>query len=431
MVDQMPFKIIVSDNEPSLCSEGLSEYLKSTGTFYWGKGYERLNSPVYCPTANGLAEKIVGIVKTKFKHLTSKAIPFSKLMSYALREINHQFRRSGETPAAKFYGMTAHLKLYKEPLGLPEPTDPTPIYFKKSRKEQEFMLGTLVAKLGQRILMIQDCFGDVHAVSKDFTHFQGKEVYTLKDTFMTAGELVPKIEDPDESDLDDFSDISVETAVPGEDVGYTSDPDEAAFLSQFEAVAGHDDGLPHPKKDDVADDELSLKKILEKELESPETDTIAFIDGSSYSGGGYGILLYHRDEPNESFAAEVISERNVKCGAAKPTGGRMEILALQKILEIAATRKFRRTIIFTDYKNAVGALKLNWIANWDEKNYVGVKHPYLWKSIYELSRQVKCAVFKIKAHVNIAPQETADQLAKGLSPKTIPDINNYFKKGSE
>lgn len=113
MVDQLPFKIIVSDNEPSLCSQGLSEYLKSTGTFYWGESYERLNSPVYCPTANGLAEKIVGIVKTKFKHLTSKAIPFSKLMSYALREINHQFRRSGETPAAKFYGMTAHLKVCK------------------------------------------------------------------------------------------------------------------------------------------------------------------------------------------------------------------------------------------------------------------------------------------------------------------------------
>uniref|UniRef100_A0A0K0FHQ9 Integrase catalytic domain-containing protein n=2 Tax=Strongyloides venezuelensis TaxID=75913 RepID=A0A0K0FHQ9_STRVS len=431
MVDQMPFKIIVSDNEPSLCSQGLSEYLKSTGTFYWGKSYERLNSPVYCPTANGLAEKIVGIVKTKFKHLTSKAIPFSKLMSYALREINHQFRRSGETPAAKFYGMTAHLKVYKEPLGLPEPTDPTPIYFKKSRKEQEFMLGTLVAKLGHRILMIQDCFGDVHAVSKDFTHSQGKECYTLKDTFMTADEPLPKVEDLDDSSLDNLLDISVETAVPGEDVGYTSDPDEAGFLSQFEAVFDHDDGLSNLKNEDVADDKLTLMKILEKELQSPETDTIAFIDGSSYSGGGYGILLYHRNDLDKNFAMETISERNIKCGAAKPTGGRMEILALQKILEIAATRKFKRTVIFTDYKNAVGALKLNWIAHWDEKNYVGIKHPYLWKSIHDLSRQVKFVVYKIKAHANIAPQETADQLAKGFLPKNIPDFNNYFKKGSE
>uniref|UniRef100_A0A0K0FSB2 RNase H domain-containing protein n=1 Tax=Strongyloides venezuelensis TaxID=75913 RepID=A0A0K0FSB2_STRVS len=157
---------------------------------------------------------------------------------------------------------------------------------------------------------------------------------------MTVDESLLNVENFDDSNLDNLLDISIETLVPG-DVGYTSDPDEAGFLSQFEAVFDHDDGLSHLKNDDVADDKLSLIKIFEKGLQSPETDTIAFIDGFSYSGGGYGILL------------------NIKCGAAKPTGGRMEILALQKILEIAATRKFKRTVIFTDYKNAVEALKLN------------------------------------------------------------------------
>uniref|UniRef100_A0A0K0FRW0 RT_RNaseH_2 domain-containing protein n=1 Tax=Strongyloides venezuelensis TaxID=75913 RepID=A0A0K0FRW0_STRVS len=211
-------------------------------------------------------------------------------MSYALCEINHQFRRSGETPAAKFYEVEKRARVYIR-------------YF--------------LSKLGHRILMIQDCFEDVHAVSKDFTHSQGKECYT----------------DFDDSNLDNLLDISIETLVPG-DVGYTSDPDEAGFLSQFEAVFDHDDGLPHPKNDDVADDELSLMIILEKELQSPETDTIAFIDESSYSEGGYGILLYHRNDLNENFAVETISKRNIKCGAAKPTGERMEILALQKILKL-------------------------------------------------------------------------------------------------
>uniref|UniRef100_A0A0K0FRI2 RNase H domain-containing protein n=1 Tax=Strongyloides venezuelensis TaxID=75913 RepID=A0A0K0FRI2_STRVS len=76
----------------------------------------------------------------------------------------------------------------------------------------------------------------------------------------------------------------------------------------------------------------------------------------------------------------------------------MGIPALQKMLEIAATGKFRRTIVFTDYKNVVGALKLNWIANWDEKNYVGVKRPYLRKSIHYLpctfySKRLHCSSY--------------------------------------
>uniref|UniRef100_A0A0K0FRI3 Retrovirus-related Pol polyprotein from transposon TNT 1-94 n=1 Tax=Strongyloides venezuelensis TaxID=75913 RepID=A0A0K0FRI3_STRVS len=210
-----------------------------------GESYERLNSSAYCSTANGLAEKIVEIVKTKFKHLTSNAIPFFKLISYALREINHQFRRSGKTLAAKFFGMTAYLKLYKKSLGLPESTNSTPIYFKKSRKKKVYVRYSCSQVRTPNL-------DDSRLLLRCLCSIQGLHTLPRKRMLHVEGHI------------HDY--ISVKTAVPEEDVGYISNPDKAAFSSQFEAVAGHDDGLLHLKNDDVANDELSSMKILEKEL---------------------------------------------------------------------------------------------------------------------------------------------------------------------
>uniref|UniRef100_A0A0K0FRG4 RT_RNaseH_2 domain-containing protein n=1 Tax=Strongyloides venezuelensis TaxID=75913 RepID=A0A0K0FRG4_STRVS len=260
-----PFDVTKAKAEKSQLPIGVPEV---NWSILLGESYERLNSSVYCSTANDLAEKIVKIVKIKFKHLTSNAIPFSKLISYTHREINHQFRRSGKTPAAKFFGMTVYLKLYKKSLGLPESTNSTPIYFKNQVRTPNL--------------------DDSRLLLRCLCSIQGLHLLPRKRMLHV------------EEHIHDY--IFVETAVQEEDVGYTSDSDEAAFSSQFEAVSGHDDGLLHQKNDDVANDELSLMNILEKELQSPETGTIAFIDESSYSGGGYGILLYHSNKSNENFA---------------------------------------------------------------------------------------------------------------------------------
>ena len=135
-----------------------------------------------------------------------------------------------------------------------------------------------------------------------------------------------------------------------------------------------------------------------------------FTDGACSGNpgpGGYGIIM---EWVGKKYKKEFSQ------GFKKTTNNRMELLAVIVALEKIKTPEVVITV-FSDSKYVVDAVEKKWIANWQRKQYKGVKNPDLWKRFLTIYNPKTTKFNWIKGHNEHPENERCDFLAVEASKK--------------
>ena len=126
-----------------------------------------------------------------------------------------------------------------------------------------------------------------------------------------------------------------------------------------------------------------------------------YSDGSSLGNPGYGgycaILRYGKHE------------KIIKGAKENVTNNQMELMAV-----IEGLKKIKEPceVLITSDSNYVVKAINEWLPNWINKNFKGVKNIELWKEYIKVSKQHKIKAFWVKGHDGHKENEICDKIAK-------------------
>uniref|UniRef100_A0A0N5CDT9 CCHC-type domain-containing protein n=1 Tax=Strongyloides papillosus TaxID=174720 RepID=A0A0N5CDT9_STREA len=160
--DEYKFMYVVSDNEPCLVSEKLTEYFQGRGVFH-------ISSVPYNPRSNGVAERRIAVAKMRIKKFMLEGVSLKKAVVKAMNSMNY-FSCSKEmaTPAQIYF---TNSKSWEPFIPKEVRVPPVRVYFKpKGDQSSLYEEGLIVAKLGTRTNVIE-AEGVRYYVGNDFCHF--------------------------------------------------------------------------------------------------------------------------------------------------------------------------------------------------------------------------------------------------------------------
>jgi hypothetical protein len=137
-------KTVVSDNAKEFVSDALSSFLKANGC-------EKIESPVYSPQSNGIAERAVRTVKQAMKSWNPRMrIQFHVFLNKVLLTHRNTSRVRGQTPAEFMFGQNVRI-----PVAVPYPVGEC-VLFKPTVKSNAEKV-TYVIRAGRNTAFIRTC----------------------------------------------------------------------------------------------------------------------------------------------------------------------------------------------------------------------------------------------------------------------------------
>ena len=146
-----------------------------------------------------------------------------------------------------------------------------------------------------------------------------------------------------------------------------------------------------------------------------EEQTVIFCDGSSLGNpgpGGWGVIAIRIGERGEGKSVKEIGG-----GEAYTTNNRMELTAA--INALAKITIGESAILYTDSTYVVNGMtkwRHGWEKNgWRTANKKPVENMGLWQELISLTNEKKVAWRHISAHIGIAGNERADEIARSFA----------------
>uniref|UniRef100_A0A0K0EWN7 Integrase catalytic domain-containing protein n=1 Tax=Strongyloides venezuelensis TaxID=75913 RepID=A0A0K0EWN7_STRVS len=164
IIDEYPFVILISDREPALTSDALSEFFSSYKIFK------------YRSESNGWIEGRISSLMKKLKKAALFNIPSSKKLQWTTNALNTSLSRTKNTkgeiqflsPAEKYYLNCAVLPVKLPTFGkcVPFPKD---IYFKtRGIVSDKFERDKLRGTYGRQVSLVEDENGMTHLISSNY-----------------------------------------------------------------------------------------------------------------------------------------------------------------------------------------------------------------------------------------------------------------------
>ena len=150
----------------------------------------------------------------------------------------------------------------------------------------------------------------------------------------------------------------------------------------------------------------------------------AYTDGACSGNpgpGGWGVFLVA-----ENNAGEVVKEETLYGKNKETTNQIMELTAAINALE-SLKRKNVHITIFTDSKYVIDGIT-KWIFGWLKNNWsTASKKPvanrFLWKELYDLTKNQNVEWVWVKGHAGVLGNEKADSLAVRGREEASNDLN--------
>lgn len=150
------------------------------------------------------------------------------------------------------------------------------------------------------------------------------------------------------------------------------------------------------------------KISIEKSQIIKDNNVTIYTDGAcsgNPGAGGWGAILFHGNYKKEISGFE-----------AETTNNKMEITAVIKSLEMLKSPC--NVELYSDSAYVVNAIKLGWLENWKNNNWLGsdkkqVKNIEYWKKLDELMHIHKVNFNKVKGHADNEFNNRCDELATG------------------
>lgn len=136
----------------------------------------------------------------------------------------------------------------------------------------------------------------------------------------------------------------------------------------------------------------------------PDTRIEIWTDGSCWPNpgpGGWGAILKYRGV-----------QREIAGAAQNTTNNRMELTAPIKAL--ALLKSPSKVILHSDSQYVVKGIT-QWIRNWLNKGWAGVKNKDLWKELHALNQLHQVQWVWVRGHTGVELNERADELAAWAS----------------
>uniref|UniRef100_A0A0N5C3I2 Reverse transcriptase domain-containing protein n=2 Tax=Strongyloides papillosus TaxID=174720 RepID=A0A0N5C3I2_STREA len=409
IMDEYPFVILISDGEPALTSNALSEFFSSYEICFHNDSQpsnsQKITSVKYRPESNGRIEGRISSLKKKLKKAALLNISPSQRLQWAANALNTSLSRTKNTngevqflsPAEKYYLNCAVLpvKLPTFEECVPSPKD---IYFKpRGTASEKFERGKLLGTYGRQVSLVEDEDGMTHLISSNYV-FEGTPSplyapYTLADSVLLnktepvlqipeSPLTTPPSSPPDyqhaldeslERHVHELSDVmnNMSFEIPVDNTSLNENHVEIDYEQQIELKS-----LQPSIKSEI--DLLTLLK------QNPDC-SFAVIDGSASNskniqeclmvGHGVGIVGCYNKSPL------LISRRSFAVG--RSTAPRMETYALLFALKIAQHLNVKKLIVITDCDYVSNTYSNEWYKNWfDERE--NFPHSSLWKQISDL-----------------------------------------------
>uniref|UniRef100_A0A0N5CDW8 Reverse transcriptase domain-containing protein n=1 Tax=Strongyloides papillosus TaxID=174720 RepID=A0A0N5CDW8_STREA len=387
LLEQFPWSILISDNEPSLCGPDLAMLFQEFHVHH-------VTSIPYFPASNGLVEKYIHIFKTKVKKFMLSSMSLSSSISAAVHAINHFANTKRKISAAQLFYTSYDKKIdYLPPKEVVVPNKM--IYFlPKGKLSSTYLAGTLVATLGSRINVV--LHEDMkYYVSVDHCHY-GYHKYNLDEVLKDVPNLFTTPLEHDDKTLKLLDHDHVD--------------DDAFLYNQRELF----------NKECLENSIKSMKELLELIRKSKHKNFL-FIDGSIKNGHGVGIYGLLHGIP------VFISKRGYLRG--RVTSPRMEVEALMECMKLLQSKGVGEADIFSDNSYVVNSVNQGWAKLWlseegkrNSRNKVPA-HINQWKSIMEIHHP-NYKIYHVQGH-QLEPHNVADLLAKGES---INELLESIKK---
>lgn len=158
-------------------------------------------------------------------------------------------------------------------------------------------------------------------------------------------------------------------------------------------------------------DEIDFEKNKSAEIlqnNVKDNNVTIYTDGAcsgNPGAGGWGAILFHGSYKKEISGFE-----------AETTNNKMEITAVIKALEMLKSPCVVE--LYSDSAYVVNAIKLGWLENWKNNNWLGsdkkqVKNIEYWKRLDELMHIHRVNFNKVKGHADNEFNNRCDELATG------------------
>uniref|UniRef100_A0A0K0EWP1 CCHC-type domain-containing protein n=1 Tax=Strongyloides venezuelensis TaxID=75913 RepID=A0A0K0EWP1_STRVS len=381
------WQVMISDNEWCFQNSYVDEFLESYGVL-------RVHIPIYSPVTNGSAERAVQSVKKTVKKLLEEGVNKRCLEFEVFKRLNH----SKPDCLTKFYETPKEKRKWNSEWVILERTD---VYYKRTNKTGEKSVkGVLVAKNGERLLMIETLEEEMIIIPRD------RMTDCLKN----------------ENESPDINNVI--TIVEKMDLNNNHQGGEENDLLKTDMLESTDQ-----MDQDVAMNSEALESMSDTELKEAFATykNVIAVDGSIYDGSGlgaYGCL---------DGMELVIQKRNGLRGAM--TAPRAEVEAYLMILRVLAdgtpddgTRK--KTLIISDCSYVTNAVTRGWMNHWiltgKNSSNQPCAHLNQWKEIQSLLLKLGDDVTTkhVPGHT-YQFHDCADKLARG--DEKLANLNNIWK----